>query len=101
MTQQLLSADDLAQLRRIYGERSGDVSILLDHIDAIHERALAALQPFVRVHSVGFEERQYADTDAIYGRILTMDPDKNCSLKAGDLRRAVALLNSLSRAGQP
>lgn len=40
MTSKLLSADDLAQLRHIYGERTGDVSILLDHIEALS--ALAA-----------------------------------------------------------
>lgn len=40
MTHKLLSTADLAQLRRIYGDRSGDVSQLLDHIEALS--ALAA-----------------------------------------------------------
>lgn len=65
-----------------------------DEARAEASRLRGALEPFIRVHSVGFEERNYADTDAIYRRILTTEPDKNCSLTAGDLRRARAAYES-------
>lgn len=58
------------------------------------ERLRKALEPFVAVHSVNFDDAKYADTDAIYGRIITTEPEKNRSLTAGDLRRAISALRA-------
>lgn len=93
---------EMAAERDHYGIGSGETyREAADAIAALTrelEEAKEALAPFIRVHSVGFQERQYTDTDAIYGRIVTTDPDQNCWLTAGDLRRAHAVHTRLSTA---